>query len=515
MLPLWLAFFCMGNMIFADELISTLAQLERGLSKLKKALVIKVEPFETFEDWQLACKRRPANEAVMSLKEFNNVLGAFNVAEKERLLNMPWLATKPSFVVPTKEELDQPPFEPFVQKAIVPAGTTIIFHADFHGDIDALRRYLKRYVISDSDFKLKQPAPCLVFLGDYTDRGHCGVEVLYTLMRLKLANPDTVFLARGNHEDLLINLKYGFYHELLKKFQLVPKFRPKEPQEIEENEEIERKNNELIGRIGLFYNLLPVALFLGVQQTDKIIYLLCCHGGLEIGYDPNNLLKGVEQRGCELITGLKRDDGVEKMITNLYNNLSKETKEKHVQTKDLYVPYVIDEKASRRLRSPKPFSTYEMGFMWSDFQVTKSFLLSYDRSFVYSKAATEALLKMYAGTTTAGVPYYVAGIFRGHQHSQSLNDMMKDILHLGGISKLWPEKREKNNKVWDGIVCTFNVAPEVYGIAVEQFPGFDYDAHGILKTSQAPFNQWTLDLCQIPYKREGQEKPEVHCVVSS
>ena len=41
----------------------------------------------------------------------------------------------------------------------------------------------------------------MVFLGDYVDRGFYGTEVLYTIMMLKIANPEKVILLRGNHED--------------------------------------------------------------------------------------------------------------------------------------------------------------------------------------------------------------------------------------------------------------------------------------------------------------------------
>ena len=37
-----------------------------------------------------------------------------------------------------------------------------------------------------------------------------GVEVLYTMLRLKVANPDHVFIARGNHEDVSLVARYGF-----------------------------------------------------------------------------------------------------------------------------------------------------------------------------------------------------------------------------------------------------------------------------------------------------------------
>ena len=67
-------------------------------------------------------------------------------------------------------------------------------------------------------FRLAKPNTYMVFLGDYTDRGNYGIEVLYTMLRLKLANPEQVFMARGNHEDIQMIASYGFLAECQKKY---------------------------------------------------------------------------------------------------------------------------------------------------------------------------------------------------------------------------------------------------------------------------------------------------------
>ena len=63
---------------------------------------------------------------------------------------------------------------------------------DLHGDYDSFRSLLN----------VADPAKdCLIFLGDYADRGAFGIEVIDALIRLKESNPLNVILLRGNHED--------------------------------------------------------------------------------------------------------------------------------------------------------------------------------------------------------------------------------------------------------------------------------------------------------------------------
>jgi len=54
-----------------------------------------------------------------------------------------------------------------------------------------------------------------VFNGDFVDRGAHQLEVVGVLFALKLTFPSHVWLVRGNHEDLLMNRKYGFEEECL------------------------------------------------------------------------------------------------------------------------------------------------------------------------------------------------------------------------------------------------------------------------------------------------------------
>ncbi|KAH8419549.1 hypothetical protein KR222_005062 [Zaprionus bogoriensis] len=82
---------------------------------------------------------------------------------------------------------------------------------DLHGKLDDLLVVLCKNGL---------PSTCnpYVFNGDFVDRGKKGLEVLLLLLSLYLAFPNSVFLNRGNHEDSVMNARYGFTREVERKY---------------------------------------------------------------------------------------------------------------------------------------------------------------------------------------------------------------------------------------------------------------------------------------------------------
>ena len=364
------------------------------------------------------------------------------------------------------------PFQPFAQKLQIPVGSQVIFHGDFHGDIRSLMAmldWLNEQKILDG-FKIVKPKTYLAFLGDYVDRGSYGVEVLYTMMRLKAANPTQVLMVRGNHEDFKMTAAYGFLNEVQAKYG----------------------RNVVPFSIWRMYDFLPVVIYLGAGKN----YIQCNHGGMEPGFQPRGLLASKTKTSFQLLGTLKQKQFADDHPVWL--------RSADAATRKLVGAKLAD------FTPETPTSPNPIGFMWNDYMVFGDEQpLGYDSNrlaFVHGKASTEYLLEQ---ASSPGA--ILQAVFRAHQHSRVANPMMNRLPASRGVYRHWQPtdssaqseadktllsgtiETELMRSIPRGSVWTFNVAPDsVYGAGL----GYSFDTFGILKTAEQ-FSDWKLQIVNV------------------
>ncbi|HTI70311.1 MAG TPA: metallophosphoesterase family protein [Candidatus Limnocylindria bacterium] len=460
-------------------------------------------PGLSYAEWTNACAKLPANRALgermppknlLPLQEFgalDAVLTDFFALSTQGTLGKTnaWVGERPTaeafyntstayFLKPTASSApylkrfiprplnaeSAPMFQPFAARVRVPEGGEIFFHADLHGDIRSLlgnlawlnrEGYLTGFQIAKPDFHM-------VFFGDYADRGRYGVEVLYTLLRLKLANPDRVFLLRGNHEEFSIAARYGFLSEGIVKYGAAFD----------------------VQKVVRAYDFFPAVLYIGTSGS----YIQCHHGGMEPGFDPRALLDALGDAAFQFLGVLNQQQFLKS----------------HPEWTARW-PEASQSLAQRGLQDFRPLDPIvpsTLGFMWNDFSVLPDepdFNLDPGRAYVYGPQATRYLLAKSSTDKNS-----LKAVFRGHQQSSQPNPLMNRIVASHGIYRHWQaaEKEgdveahlEKNpiRPVPAGSVWTFNVAPDsVYGEGNQ----YNFDSFGILKTARE-FADWKLRVVNV------------------
>lgn len=445
-------------------------------------------PEPTFAEWRTACSRLPPNRALngrlphpslLPLREFaalDQLLERFFAVTTNGPLADParWHGTPPArdpFLDVGRGWFATPavPFQPFAAKLVVPPDARVLLHGDLHGDIHSLLSALDRLNSRRwlDGFSIIDPKLHMVFLGDYTDRGLYGVEVIYTLLRLKLANPDRVHLVRGNHEDANLVARYGFLAEGQAKYGAA--FRPE--------------------RILRAYDFLPVVLYLGCGSD----FVQVCHGGMEPGFNPASLLATPGTNEFQLLGSLRQLQFLRDNPAFLPNPSEAALARVHFQD---FAPAA-------------PTTPEVLGFMWNDFTVfadEPGFAHNPDRAFVYGRPAVARLLQSASTGNTR-----LNAVIRAHQHSGIPNPLMRRLVASKGIFRHWQETSSPAARAAEvpalttqietnltralpqGSVWTLNVgADSVYG----QGCGFQFGTFGLL-TFGPRFEEWRLEIQNV------------------
>jgi len=426
--------------------------------------------YQTFLDWNRACQELPMYHQVrldaqdkysntaLTREEFERAVRDFTHTMQESSFNdnRCWLRNSGPdeilFDISKKsndtDSAHRAQF--FAQKLLLPSDAKIAIHADIHGDLHSLLKYLddlcqEGYLNQENPFLIEDPNFYMVFLGDYTDRGLYGADILYTLFRLKAANGDKVILLRGNHEDIGINRVFGLADELSAKFGY-------------EWEDIRKVCN--------VYNFMPAVLYGGTGQRRKD-YALFCHGGLEPGFDPQGLLRDEREH---LYQWIERLD-VSWLDENLKQILADCTR--------------LNIKEPRQIRG-----AIDIGFIWNDFVVDDGRRPAYRdprRAFVFGQLTVQDVLSQASSNS-----HRLQVMFTGHQHS---GPMVERMLQNNGLYNSW------SNYQWSGReddqlivshgrpVWTLNVSPcSVYGNTYR----YNYDTYAILSFDDS-YDNWLLE----------------------
>lgn len=123
------------------------------------------------------------------------------------------------FTPPTFGVAFAPIYAQFVR---VPSNANVHIIGDLHSSFSSLISIIKQLhylgaLPNLSSFTLK-PNHFVVFLGDIVDRGDFSVELLYIVGQLLLANPGSVFLLQGNHEECSTFTRYTLLKEVMVKY---------------------------------------------------------------------------------------------------------------------------------------------------------------------------------------------------------------------------------------------------------------------------------------------------------
>nr|KAF6492819.1 protein phosphatase with EF-hand domain 1 [Molossus molossus] len=149
----------------------------------------------------------PRLQFPLSSVSLNTLIEAF---KKQQILHAYYVL---EILFETKEVLKQMPNFTHIRTC---PNKEITICGDLHGKLDDL-------LLIFSKNGLPSGQNPYVFNGDFVDRGKYSIEILMILFVSFLLYGDDLCLNRGNHEDFLMNMRYGFTKEVLGKYKIYGK----------------------------------------------------------------------------------------------------------------------------------------------------------------------------------------------------------------------------------------------------------------------------------------------------
>ena len=143
------------------------------------------------------------------------------------------------------------------EKSLIKIRSPCKIFGNIYGDYNGLMRFFESFGNpsddnQNGDINVMQ----YIFLGDFCDRCYYSLENILLLFALKVKYPEFIYLIRGHHEDIQVNISNGLGEECKERL----------------DDDI-TKNKSLFYYINQVFNLLPF----GVLIDDNI---LCIHGGI-------------------------------------------------------------------------------------------------------------------------------------------------------------------------------------------------------------------------------------------
>lgn len=199
----------------------------------------------------------------------------------------------------------------FIEKRDLPL-SEIFVRADLHGDLKSLIEnllQLQQIGHLDANFKCK-PNFHLIILGDYSDRGDYGLEILVLIAYLKMENPDQVILIRGNHESTKENKKY-----------------------VDKNLQTYIASSENL--LTKFYESMPLAVYVSMNTNlyERREYVLFTHGTFEPITDLSELIDIEAVSGTMVISKVET---FSQRVTNLCTFVAPKTSKKRNEISEDY-----------------------------------------------------------------------------------------------------------------------------------------------------------------------------------